>query len=88
MRVHPKTVAEENREEIYKFIVRYIAEHCYPPSFREIAKGVGVSDSTARRHVKDMIECEILESDLPPGEERAFRLTGTKVVKKGTKKRE
>ena len=88
MRISPRTVAEENRDTIYRFIVKYIAEHCYSPSYAEIAAGAGVSDPTARRHVKQMIEDKILETDNEPGDERAFRLVGTKVVKKGTKKSE
>ena len=29
--------AEDNREKILKFIVKYIKRHCYPPATYEIA---------------------------------------------------
>lgn len=84
-RTLPKTIAEENREEIYRFIVGYISKHCYPPSFEEIAEAIGISGATVRRHVQKMLEDRILETD-KPGEPRAYRIAGTKVVKKGRRK--
>lgn len=83
MRVSQRTIGEENREQIYVFIVKYIAEKCYPPSHKEISKGVGLSETTVKRHVKYLIEDKLLETDSEPGEDRAFRVAGTKVVKKG-----
>ena len=33
-------IGVENREEVYRYIVKYIKEHGYAPSAREIGDGV------------------------------------------------
>lgn len=33
------------RERILEYIKQYIQEHCYPPTIREIAEGVGLKSS-------------------------------------------
>ena len=38
--------AEDNREKILKFIVKYIKRHCYPPATYEIAADTGLSKAT------------------------------------------
>ena len=73
------------REEIYRFIARYITKHTYPPSNREIAEAVGVSDTTVRRHIIRLIEDGVLETDAEPGAQRAIRIKGTRVVKRRKK---
>lgn len=38
--------AEDNREKILKFIVKYIKRHCYPLATYEIAADTGLSKAT------------------------------------------
>lgn len=41
--------------QIYAFIDEYIQKYTYPPSYREIAKGVGLSSSsTVKGHLDRM----------------------------------
>lgn len=74
-------IGSENREEVFGFIVRYIKQHGYAPSAKEIGEGVGISKESARRHVIWLIEDGYLQTDAEPGEARAYRITGTKVIK-------
>ena len=74
-------IGSENREEVYGFIVRYIKKHGYAPSAKEIGTGTGMSKESARRHVIWLIEDGYLQTDAEPGESRAYRIAGTKVVK-------
>lgn len=70
------------RQEIYSFIVDYIKEHCYPPTFREIADGVNLkSTSTVQMHLDKMIDSGMIESDDEYGLSRAIRVPGYKFVK-------
>jgi repressor LexA len=70
------------RQEIYFFIVDYIKQHCYPPTFREIADGVNLkSTSTVQMHIDKMIASGMLESDDLYGLSRAIRVPGYKFVK-------
>ena len=55
------------REEIYRFIGAYITKHVYAPSNKEIAEAVGISGTTVHRHIIDMIDEGILETDAEPG---------------------
>ena len=62
------------REEIYRFIGAYITKHVYAPSNKEIAEAVGISGTTVHRHLIDMIDEGILETDAEPGTQRAIRI--------------
>ena len=66
--------AEDNREKILKFIVKYIKRHCY-----EIAADTGLSKATVRRHIAMLLEDRILETE-HPGDSRAYRIKDTKIV--------
>ena len=55
--------AEDNREKILKFIVKYIKRHCYPPATYEIAADTGLSKATVRRHIAMLLEDRILETE-------------------------
>lgn len=57
--------AEDNREKILKFIVKYIKRHCYPPATYEIAADTGLSKATVRRHIAMLLEDRILETEHP-----------------------
>lgn len=59
------------REEIYRFIGAYITKHVYAPSNKEIAEAVGISGTTVHRHIIDMIDEGILETDAEPGTQSA-----------------
>ena len=67
------------REEIYRFIGAYITKHVYAPSNKEI------SGTTVHRHLIDMIDEGILETDAEPGTQRAIRIRNTQVVKRRKK---
>ena len=73
------------REEIYRFIGAYITKHTYAPSNKEIAEAVGISGTTVHRHLIDMIDEGILETDAEPGTQRAIRIRNTQVVKRRKK---
>lgn len=84
--MHSRKERAAIREDVYRFIARYITVHVYPPSYKEIADALGISMSTVRRHIQKLIDEEILETDAEPGAQRAFRIKNTKVIKKGEKK--
>lgn len=68
--------------EDYRFIGAYITKHVYAPSNKEIAEAVGISGTTVHRHLIDMIDEGILETDAEPGTQRAIRIRNTQVVKR------
>ena len=76
-----RIIGSENREEVFAYIVRYIKKHGYAPGMKEIADNTGMSRESARRHVIWLIEDGYLQTDADPGESRAYRIAGTKVVK-------
>lgn len=67
---------QENRKDIYLCIIRYIKEHCYSPSNKEIAESLQMSTTTVRKHIDELIEDGLLETDAEPGASRAFRVSG------------
>ena len=87
MEVHMRSTKEYKaiREEIYHFIGTYIAKHVYAPSNQEIAEAVGISKATVHRHLSDMLDDGILETDAEPGTQRAIRIRSTHVVKRREK---
>ena len=74
---------EQKRKEILEMIIRYIEEHGYPPTYREIGEAVGLeSNSSVNRHICRMLEDGMLETDEEtPGSSRAIRVPGYKFVK-------
>lgn len=67
---------QENRKNVYLYILKYIKEHCYSPSNKEIAEGLEISPGTVRRHIDELIDDGLLETDADPGTSRAFRVSG------------
>ena len=65
--MHSRKEGAAIREEVYRFI----------------ADALGISMSTVRRHIQELIDEEILETDAEPGTQRAFRIRGTRVGKRG-----
>lgn len=69
-----RTKASETQAAIFRFIVRYISEHAFSPSIREIGRGVGIaSTSTVHHHLKKLEEDGLLE--IRSGKRRAIRVT-------------
>lgn len=69
-------------EDMGKKYSRHITKHVYAPSNKEIAEAVGISGTTVHRHLIDMIDEGILETDAEPGTQRAIRIRNTQVVKR------
>lgn len=71
---------------IFDYIYKYIIEHGYSPSVREIGDGVGLkSTSSVHRHLSNMFNNGMLETDVESqGTPRAIRLGGyeVKLIKK------
>ena len=45
----------KRQEDVLIFVKKYMATHGYPPSIREICKGVGLSSpATAHAHIKNL----------------------------------
>lgn len=55
------------REEVYRYIARYISEHVYPPSYKEIAAELSISATTVKKHMDELIADGIIETDAEPG---------------------
>ena len=43
---------EAIKEEVYRYIVRYISEHVYSPNYKEIADELSISVSTVKKNMK------------------------------------
>lgn len=83
--MHSRKEGATIREEVYRYVAKYITDHVYPPSFKEIADALGISMATVRRHIQELMDEEILETDAEPGAQRAFRIRGTRVGKEREK---
>lgn len=69
------------RKKIMDFITRYIIQHGYSPTVKEIGDGVGLkSTSSVHSHVKQLIKEGKLETD-DPGFPRALRVPGYRYIK-------
>lgn len=72
------------RRQIYDAIIKYIGEHGYPPTVREIGDMVGLkSTSSVQSHLKRMIEMGTLETDAGFSSPRAIRVPGYTFIKGG-----
>lgn len=71
------TSGDRTREEIKEFIVQYIKDHGYSPTFQEIGDAVGLcSKSSVSSHIKKMLEAGMIEKDAESGTPRAIRIPG------------
>lgn len=69
--------------EVYEYIVNYINKHTYAPSTHEISEHIGIAGNTVRKCIHELIDEEILASEVREGDlNRAYRINGTKAVKK------
>ena len=82
MRMHKGNEGAAIQEEVYRYVAKYIMEHVYAPSYKEIADALSISVSTAKKHINELIDEEILESDAEVREQRAFRIRDTRIVKR------
>jgi repressor LexA len=63
------------QQEIWDFLGRYVDEHGYPPTVREIGEAVGLaSPSTVHAHLANLERAGLLRRD--PTKPRALELTG------------
>ena len=70
------------KEQILKFIIKYIEENGYSPTVREIGDGVGLkSTSSIHFYLSDMFSSGVLETNEKVGAPRAIRVPGYKFVK-------
>lgn len=64
----------KRRDEILEFIKKFMMEHQYPPTVREIGDGVGMkSTSTVYVHIEKLIKEGRIEMD---GSARTIRVKG------------
>lgn len=69
----------EIRQQMLQYIVSYIEEHGYPPTYREIGDAVGLgSSSSVYTHIMRMFREGTLETDVSDGKStaRAIRVPG------------
>src|SRR2546426_9185990 len=65
----------KRQREIYEFVTRFVDEHGYPPTVREIGDAVGLaSPSTVHAHLANLERAGFLKRD--PTKPRAIELTG------------
>jgi repressor LexA len=63
------------QQEIHQFLVRYVDEHGYPPTVREIGDAVGLaSPSTVHAHLANLERVGLIRRD--PTKPRALELVG------------
>jgi repressor LexA len=63
------------QQEIWQFLVRYVDDHGYPPTVREIGEAVGLaSPSTVHAHLANLERAGLLRRD--PTKPRALELVG------------
>lgn len=68
---------EKTRAAIREYIVCYMQEHGYSPTFQEIGAAVGLkSKSSVSAHIKKMLETGMIETDAEFGVPRAIRVPG------------
>jgi repressor LexA len=63
------------QQEIWQFLVRYVDDHGYPPTVREVGEAVGLaSPSTVHAHLANLERAGLLRRD--PTKPRALELVG------------
>jgi repressor LexA len=67
----------KRQQEIFEFVKRYVAEHGYPPTVRDIGKAIGLtSSSTVHAHLANLERLGLLRRD--PTKPRAIEVLGGK----------
>ena len=63
----------KRQQEIFDFVKRYVGEHGYPPTVRDIGKAIGLtSSSTVHAHLGNLERLGLLRRD--PSKPRALEL--------------
>src|SRR6201989_805892 len=66
----------KRQQEIFDFVRRYVGEHGYPPTVRDIGKAIGLtSSSTVHAHLANLEKAGLLRRDSfePRARERVAR---------------
>lgn len=67
-------------ESVYKFLIKYIQEHGYPPTIKEIKDVMGMkSTSTVQSYLITLDKIEKIKYE--PTKSRAIKIIGYKFVK-------
>ena len=67
----------KRQQEIFDFVKRYVGEHGYPPTVRDIGKAIGLtSSSTVHAHLANLEKLGVLKRD--PTKPRALEVLVTK----------
>jgi repressor LexA len=67
----------KRQQEIFEFVKRYVGEHGYPPTVRDIGKAIGLtSSSTVHAHLANLERLGLLRRD--PTKPRAIEVLGGK----------
>ncbi len=63
----------KRQQEIFEFVKRYVSDHGYPPTVRDIGKGIGLtSSSTVHAHLANLEKLGLLKRD--PTKPRALEV--------------
>jgi repressor LexA len=67
----------KRQQEIFEFVKRYVGDHGYPPTVRDIGKAIGLtSSSTVHAHLANLERLGLLRRD--PTKPRAIEVLGGK----------
>lgn len=66
---------QQNRKDIYLFLLKYFKKYGYAPSFNEIADALTLSKATVQRHMRQL-ELDDLIYTAHPNTPRAFSIVG------------
>ena len=80
--MHKGKEGAASREEVYRDGAKDSMKQVQAPSEKERADALSISVSTAKKHINELIDEEILESDAEVREQRAFRIRDTRIVKR------
>lgn len=71
------------KEVVYRFIVQFVCENMYFPSYREISEGTGLRSISSVKWYIDRLEIDgrLAKADDKTSYPRTHRLVGYKVVK-------
>lgn len=78
---------QQTEKEIYLYFINYFKKHGYSPSYEEVAEYLNISKSCVQKHVRSLIDKELLATD-HPGTVRAIRLVGYTIALRKQKVRE
>lgn len=78
-----RATVDQTTDVVYQYIVDYINDNGFPPSVRDICKGVGVkSTSTVHNHLKRLVESGKIE--MKSGKRRAISVPALEMSRERT----